>query len=178
MKCQKCGFDNKDGSRFCLKCGNRLLTENNVSPNKSESEDKANVPEQTKKTVLTGTDNNLNSCTVEIKTKGKNPFIIGTTTVAVIGVVVGIVAVKNNALDNNIAVSEITDSVIVQTDLVISENDETTGTSIMMTDSSNSFIESHVVNTISENGFTNKTKKIENTFWETSIQQTSPCTDE
>ncbi|MGN1101886.1 MAG: zinc-ribbon domain-containing protein, partial [Huintestinicola sp.] len=27
MKCQKCGFDNKDGSKFCLKCGNRLAEE-------------------------------------------------------------------------------------------------------------------------------------------------------
>lgn len=27
MKCQKCGFENKDGSKFCLKCGNRLAEE-------------------------------------------------------------------------------------------------------------------------------------------------------
>lgn len=37
MKCSKCGFDNKAGSKFCLKCGNKLFYEANGGINIEKS---------------------------------------------------------------------------------------------------------------------------------------------
>lgn len=43
MICSKCGFENKEGSKFCLKCGNRLVAE----AQSGISLDKGNIPAET-----------------------------------------------------------------------------------------------------------------------------------
>lgn len=60
MKCQKCGFDNKDGSKFCLKCGNRV-DDKKTDTVKSEDEQcktvffskkETSAPKSIKKTLI------------------------------------------------------------------------------------------------------------------------------
>lgn len=78
MKCNKCGFENNDNSRFCFKCGDRLINNNEVNLNE-------NVINQ-----------NLNSKKVD-KSKNKMLYIaIGGGVLGIILIsIVGFLIIKN-----------------------------------------------------------------------------------
>lgn len=100
MKCSKCGFDNKAGSKFCLKCGNKLFYEANGGIN-------------IEKSSMSVTDNAAGNNEMPKKSGHKN-MIIALSSVAAVVLICGIfVSVGSKAKDRledvSVSMTELTE---------------------------------------------------------------------
>ncbi|MGN0636785.1 MAG: DUF5050 domain-containing protein [Huintestinicola sp.] len=125
MKCSSCGFENKENSKFCIKCGNKMPAEEKADLRKTGNEVPENIPGQVQNTVPAG----------------KKPVFIGIAAVAVIGIAAGVIAVNNNTSDNDIAVAESTDSSMAMTAAEIAETAETTAAPVTTAQTSKTAVE-------------------------------------
>lgn len=126
MKCSKCGFENKDNSKFCLKCGNRMMPGEKIEPQNQDHTISETLDNTMQQSAISENSSTVSDKKMSEKFSSGMPVIIGAAAVAVISIGVGVTVFFNNRTDNDIAVFESTDGALsVQSTAEILETAQT-----------------------------------------------------
>ncbi|MBQ5331666.1 MAG: zinc ribbon domain-containing protein [Oscillospiraceae bacterium] len=115
MTCTKCGYDNKDGSKFCLKCGNRLAEEaqSEICYDKQNIPDENNVCTEISDTVKNITDKSEQTAGVIIDPPHKNinkNLVIALSAAAVIIISAAAAGILSKNNDDEVSFISVSDT--------------------------------------------------------------------
>lgn len=119
MKCTKCGYENKEGSKFCLKCGNKLSEEVKVEKSLEESKapDEEVCSESPDKTeVISEKNKQTASVIIETPSKSKNKnLVIALSAVAVVIISAAVIGISSINSDEELSAPEIKSASVTET---------------------------------------------------------------